>query len=255
RRIAELAKRLQNVKGVVLVEGHTDALGSAAYNLRLSRLRANAVKEELSKAVPGLQIKAVGYGETRPIAPNKTKDGKDNPAGRERPAHERNREAAHHRDPSTAQASCRCARAWSVASHSGAPFRRRGVPVDNGKECAMEPRLDLLSTRAGGDLFTMLVSANNALAASPLPRATQELVKIRASQINGCGFCVDMHTKEAAHAGESPVRLNLIAAWREATVFTGAERAALELVEQGTRLADAAGGVTDEAWADAAEHY
>lgn len=119
----------------------------------------------------------------------------------------------------------------------------------------MEPRLDLLSTRAGGDLFTMLVSANNALAASPLPRATQELVKIRASQINGCGFCVDMHTKEAAHAGESPVRLNLIAAWREATVFTGAERAALELVEQGTRLADAAGGVTDEAWADAAEHY
>lgn len=82
RRIAEVAKRLQNVKGVVLVEGHTDALGSAAYNLRLSRLRANAVKEELSKAVPGLQIKAVGYGETRPIAPNKTKDGKDNPEGR-----------------------------------------------------------------------------------------------------------------------------------------------------------------------------
>ena len=90
---------------------------------------------------------------------------------------------------------------------------------------------------------------------SALPAATQELVKIRASQINGCAYCTDMHTKDAAHAGETPVRLNLIAAWREATVFTEAERAALELAEQGTRIADAAGGVTDEAWANAAKHY
>ena len=74
-------------------------------------------------------------------------------------------------------------------------------------------------------------------------------MKIRASQINGCAACTDMHTKDAAHAGESPVRLNLIAVWREATVFTEAERAALELTEQGTRIADAAGGVTDGAWA------
>jgi len=51
------------------------------------------------------------------------------------------------------------------------------------------------------------------------------------------------------------VRLNLIATWREATVFTDAERAALELAEQGTRIADAAGGVTEEAWANAAKHY
>src|SRR6185312_930138 len=84
---------------------------------------------------------------------------------------------------------------------------------------------------------------------------TQELVKIRASQINGCSVCTDMHTKDAAHAGETSVRLNLVAAWREATVFTEAERAALELTEQGTRIADAAGGVTDEAWANAAKHY
>jgi AhpD family alkylhydroperoxidase len=69
---------------------------------------------------------------------------------------------------------------------------------------------------------------------STLPAAAQELVKIRASQVNGCGFCTDMHTKDAAHAGETPVRLNLVAAWREATVFTEAERAALELTEQGT---------------------
>jgi alkylhydroperoxidase family enzyme len=64
-----------------------------------------------------------------------------------------------------------------------------------------------------------------------------------------------MHTKDAEHAGESRVRLNLIAAWRDATVFTDAERAALELTEQGTRIADAAGGVTDDAWANAAKHY
>src|SRR5204862_2660648 len=82
-----------------------------------------------------------------------------------------------------------------------------------------------------------------------------ELVNLRASQINGCAGCIDMHTKELAHAGESAVRINLVAAWREATVFTDAERAALELAEQGTRLADAAGGVSDEVWAQAAEHY
>jgi AhpD family alkylhydroperoxidase len=80
-------------------------------------------------------------------------------------------------------------------------------------------------------------------------------VKIRASQINGCAACTDMHTKDALHAGESQTRLNLVAAWREATVFTEPERAALELTEQGTRIADAAGGVSDEAWADAVKHF
>jgi AhpD family alkylhydroperoxidase len=98
-------------------------------------------------------------------------------------------------------------------------------------------------------------SAGAVVSGSALPAATQELVKIRASQINGCALCTDMHTKDAAHAGESQVRLNLVAAWREATVFTEPERAALELTEQGTRIADAAGGVTDEAWANAAKHY
>jgi AhpD family alkylhydroperoxidase len=77
----------------------------------------------------------------------------------------------------------------------------------------------------------------------------------RASQINGCAVCVDMHTRDAGHAGETSVRLNLVAAWRDAKVFTEAERAALELTERGTRIADAAGGVTDEAWTNAAKHY
>ncbi|MEU7636732.1 MULTISPECIES: carboxymuconolactone decarboxylase family protein [unclassified Streptomyces] len=119
----------------------------------------------------------------------------------------------------------------------------------------MEARLNVFTSPVAAKFGKHLVAADRVLANSTLPAATQELVKLRASQINGCGFCVDMHTKDAAHAGETATRLSLVAAWREATVFTDAERAALELAEQGTRIADAAGGVTDEAWANAAEHY
>jgi len=119
----------------------------------------------------------------------------------------------------------------------------------------MDARLNLLGNPVASKFLRHLISAGKVISDSTLPAATQELVKIRASQINGCGPCIDMHTKDAAHAGETSVRLNLIAAWREAKVFTDAERAALELTEQGTRIADAAGGVTDEAWANAAKHY
>ena len=119
----------------------------------------------------------------------------------------------------------------------------------------MDARLDYLGSPLTMKVVKNINSARAVLHDSGLPAATQGLVEIRASQINGCGFCVDMHTKDAAHAGESQQRLNLIAAWREATVFTEGERAALELTEQGTRIADAAGGVTDEAWANAAKHY
>ncbi|MFC4118131.1 carboxymuconolactone decarboxylase family protein [Nonomuraea zeae] len=119
----------------------------------------------------------------------------------------------------------------------------------------MDARLDYLGNQVTARLVKHIGSAGKVVKDSALPAATQELVALRASQINGCAVCVDMHTKEAAHAGETPVRLNLVAVWREATVFTEAERAALELAEQGTRIADAAGGVTDEAWAAAAKHY
>ncbi|MEU1308825.1 carboxymuconolactone decarboxylase family protein [Streptomyces cinnamoneus] len=119
----------------------------------------------------------------------------------------------------------------------------------------MEARLNVFGSPLASKFIKHVVSAGKVLEDSPLPAATQELVKIRASQINGCGFCLDMHTKEAAAAGETSTRLNLVAAWREATVFTDAERAALELAEQGTRIADAAGGVPDEVWANAAKHY
>jgi AhpD family alkylhydroperoxidase len=119
----------------------------------------------------------------------------------------------------------------------------------------MDARLNLFGNPVATQFLKHLTSAGKVISDSTLPHATQELVKLRASQINGCGFCTDMHSKDAAHAGETSVRLNLVAAWREATVFTDAERAALELTEQGTRIADAAGGVTDEAWANAAKHY
>jgi AhpD family alkylhydroperoxidase len=118
----------------------------------------------------------------------------------------------------------------------------------------MDARLNFFGNPVAAKFAKYVNSAGAVLAGSSLPAATQELVKIRASQLNGCGFCLDMHTKEAAHAGETSLRLNLIAAWHEATVFTEAERAALELAEQGTRIADG-GGVTDEAWANAAKHY
>lgn len=119
----------------------------------------------------------------------------------------------------------------------------------------MDARLDLFNIPTAGKALKHILSAGRVVKDSPLPPATQELVALRVSQINGCGFCTDMHTKDALAAGEDSVRLNLVAAWREATVFTEAERAALELAEQGTRIADAAGGVTDEAWAAAVKQY
>src|SRR5215468_11914475 len=105
----------------------------------------------------------------------------------------------------------------------------------------MDARLNFASNTVAAKFAKHINSAGAVVTNSALPAATQELVKIRASQINGCAACTDMHTKDAAHAGESPVRLNLVAAWREANVFTDAERAALALTEQGTRVADAAG--------------
>jgi AhpD family alkylhydroperoxidase len=119
----------------------------------------------------------------------------------------------------------------------------------------MEPRMDLLTNELGAKLGKRFAGVGLAIQQTTLPRSTQELVMLRVSQINGCGFCVDFHTKEAAAGGETPVRINLVAAWRETTVFTEAERAALALAEEGTRLADAFHGVSDETWEQASKHY
>ncbi|MGR4884063.1 carboxymuconolactone decarboxylase family protein [Streptomyces sp. LARHCF249] len=119
----------------------------------------------------------------------------------------------------------------------------------------MDARLNYFASPTAGKAFKHFMSAGKAIKESSLPAATQELVALRVSQINGCAACIDMHTKDAAAAGESSVRLHLVAAWREATVFTGAERVALEFAEQATRVADAGSGVSDEVWARAAEQY
>ncbi|WP_457031177.1 carboxymuconolactone decarboxylase family protein [Kitasatospora sp. P5_F3] len=119
----------------------------------------------------------------------------------------------------------------------------------------MDARLNFFANPTAGKVLKHVMAAGKVIKDSPLPTATQELVALRVSQINGCAVCIDMHTKDATAAGESQVRLHLVAAWREATVFTEAERAALELAEEATRVADAAGGVSDEVWANAAKHY
>ena len=119
----------------------------------------------------------------------------------------------------------------------------------------MEPRFSMFDNEIGSRFSKRFANASMVLAQSSLPMSTQELVALRASQINGCGWCVDLHTKEAAAAGETAVRLNLVAAWREASVFTEAEQAALALAEEGTRLADASHGVSDETWAQVRKHY
>ncbi|MEU1704507.1 carboxymuconolactone decarboxylase family protein [Streptomyces sp. NPDC005706] len=117
----------------------------------------------------------------------------------------------------------------------------------------MEPRFNLFDSPTAAKVAKRFYSTSPALDESALPKALRELVELRVGQLNGCGFCVDIHTKEAAAAGESALRLNLVAAWRHSTVFTEAERAALALAEEGTRLGDR--GVTDETWAEVRKHF
>jgi AhpD family alkylhydroperoxidase len=88
-----------------------------------------------------------------------------------------------------------------------------------------------------------------------IPETTHYLIEVRASQINGCGVCLDMHSRELAHAGEPNEKIFTIAAWREAPYFTDSERAALALTEAATRLADRSDPVPDEVWKEAARHY
>ena len=88
-----------------------------------------------------------------------------------------------------------------------------------------------------------------------VPSSTIGLVQLRASQINGCGVCVDMHARMMKRAGETDERLHAVAAWRDAPYFTDAERAALTLTEAATRLADRGDAVPDDVWAEAARHY
>lgn len=98
-------------------------------------------------------------------------------------------------------------------------------------------------------------AARDAAEAAGVPETTTDLVSLRASQINGCAVCLDMHTRGARKNGETQERLATLAAWPDAPYFTPAERAALALAEAGTRLADGRDRVPEAVWAEAARHY
>src|SRR5947209_18129138 len=105
------------------------------------------------------------------------------------------------------------------------------------------------------DAMQAIQALLKAIGKGGVPQATLELVHLRASQINGCSFCVDSGARSAKKAGETDERLFAVAAWREAPYFTDAERAALALTEAATRLADRADPVPDSIWEEAAQHY
>ncbi|GAA2977630.1 carboxymuconolactone decarboxylase family protein [Actinokineospora diospyrosa] len=118
----------------------------------------------------------------------------------------------------------------------------------------MQARMDN-PTAVIPEAMKALLAFGKAASGQGVEESTIELVKLRASQINGCSACVHMHARDMRKAGESDERLFTVAAWREAPFFTDAERVALELTEVLTRLADTANPVSDALWARVREHY
>jgi AhpD family alkylhydroperoxidase len=100
-----------------------------------------------------------------------------------------------------------------------------------------------------------LLALGKAVEGGGVPRATLELCNLRASQINGCAVCLDMHSRALQRLGAKPEKLFAVAAWREAPYFSDAERAALALTEAETRLADRGDAVPDDVWKEAARHF
>jgi AhpD family alkylhydroperoxidase len=118
----------------------------------------------------------------------------------------------------------------------------------------MEPRIDHPAQIVRGAMQA-LHKLDTAAQEAGVPATTYELLRLRAGQINGCSGCVDIHSRELKAAGEPDARIFTVAAWREASYFTDAERAALALTEAVTRLADRPDAVPDEVWDEAARHY
>jgi AhpD family alkylhydroperoxidase len=110
----------------------------------------------------------------------------------------------------------------------------------------MTTRLD--PARLSAPLYKKYLAFSMATAEGSIEEALRDLVHIRASQINGCAFCLDMHVKEATIHGERPLRLHHLAIWRESGLFTARERAALGWTEALTRLGEQ--GVSDEIYAE-----
>lgn len=115
----------------------------------------------------------------------------------------------------------------------------------------MELRVDYMKVQP--ESFQTLLKLEGYVKKSGLDHKLLELIKIRASQINGCAFCLDMHTKDALAMGETTQRLFLLNAWREAPFYTEAERAALALTEAVTKISDA--GVPQELYEQVRKHF
>jgi AhpD family alkylhydroperoxidase len=105
------------------------------------------------------------------------------------------------------------------------------------------------------DAYKALMALAKSTEDKGISKVTQELVNLRASQINGCSVCVDMHSRALKEAGESDQRIYAVAAWRETPFFTEAERAALALTEAATRIADRPDPVSDDVWEEAKRHF
>lgn len=115
----------------------------------------------------------------------------------------------------------------------------------------MTQRLDVGATDK--DAYQAVLAMEGYVRGSGLDPRLYELVKIRASQLNGCAYCLDMHNRDARAKGEDQRRLDVLSAWREAPgLFSDRERAAIRLTEQVTRIE---GGVDDEVWGAVTEHF
>jgi AhpD family alkylhydroperoxidase len=112
-----------------------------------------------------------------------------------------------------------------------------------------------IQTAPNPDVTTGVQHLFKGIYAGGVPKDTLELVHLRASQINGCSFCVNAGAHNMTKAGVSPEKQAAVAAWYDSELFDDAERAALALTEAATRLADRPGAVTDEIWDEAAKHY
>lgn len=115
----------------------------------------------------------------------------------------------------------------------------------------MTQRIDIAAIAA--KQYKAMIHLDNAVSSVSLPKPLVELVKLRASQINGCVYCVDMHTTDAKAGGETDARLHCLVVWREAPYFSESERAAFAFTEALTQLAP--GGIPDDVWDTAAKHF
>lgn len=115
----------------------------------------------------------------------------------------------------------------------------------------MEPRLNFY--KASPDAIKAMMALEARVDASGIEKPLAELVRLRASQLNGCAFCIDMHVSDALKGGESQRRLTLLQAWRETTLFTPREQAALRWTETITRIGDT--HVPDADWEAVRPHF